>query len=158
MEHAIRHHIREHVDEDPAYYDRLSQRVDEILDKLEDRWEQIALFEEIISEINAGRSDEADTGLDPTTELPFHGLMAERVASSDGAAADGLTALTRSLVGDVRSQIAVVGFWENTTKQDELRKSIKRSLDDSNLFAYDDLDELAVDLVALAKANQRRLS
>lgn len=158
MEHAIRHHIREHVDEDPAYYDRLSQRVDEILDKLEDRWEQIALFEEIISEINAGRSDEADTGLDPTTELPFHGLMAERVASSDGAAADGLTALTRSLVGDVRSQIAVVGFWENTTKQDELRKSIKRSLDDSNLFAFDDLDELAVDLVALAKANQRRLS
>ena len=157
MEHAIRHHIREHLDEDPAYYDRLSQRVDEILEKLEDRWEQIALFEEIISEINAGRTDEADTGLDPTTELPFHGLMAERVASSDGAAADALTALTRSLVADVRSQIAVVGFWENGTKQDELRKAVKRSLDDSNLFAYDDLDELAVDLVALAKANRERL-
>jgi superfamily II DNA or RNA helicase len=102
MEHAIRHHIREHLDEDPAYYDRLSQRVDEILEKLEDRWEQIALFEEIISEINAGRTDEADTGLDPATELPFHGLMAERVASSDGAAADALTELTRSLVTDVR--------------------------------------------------------
>lgn len=157
MEHAIRHHIREHLDEDPAYYDRLSQRVDEILDKLEDRWEQIALFEEIISEINAGRTDEADTGLDPTEELPFHGLMAERVSSSDGAAADALTALTRSLVTDVRSQIAVVGFWENSTKQDELRKAVKRSLDDSNLFAYDDLDELAVDLVALAKANRERL-
>jgi type I restriction enzyme R subunit len=157
MEHAIRHHIREHVDEDPAYYDRLSQRVDEILEKLEDRWEQIALFEEIISEINAGRTDEADTGLDPTTELPFHGLMAERVASSDGAAADALTALTRSLVGEVRTQIAVVGFWENGTKQDELRKAVKRRLDDSNLFAYDDLDELAVDLVALAKANRGRL-
>ena len=124
----------------------------------EGRWEQIALFEEIISEINAGRIDEEDTGLDPATELPFHGLMAERVASSDGAAADGLTALTRSLVDDVRAQIAVVGFWENTTKQDELRKSINRSLDDSNLFAYDDLDELAVELVALAKANQRRLA
>lgn len=157
MEHAIRHHIREHLDEDPAYYDRLSQRVDEILEKLEDRWEQIALFEEIISEINAGRTDEADTGLDPTTELPFHGLMAERVASSDGAAADALTDLTRSLVVDVRGQIAVVGFWENSTKQDELRKAVKRSLDDSNLFAYDDLDELAVDLVALAKANRERM-
>jgi type I restriction enzyme R subunit len=157
MEHAIRHHIRAHLDEDPAYYDRLSQRVDEILEKLEDRWEQIALFEEIISEINAGRTDEADTGLDPTTELPFHGLMAERVASSDGAAADALTELTRSLVTNVRRQIAVVGFWENSTKQDELRKAVKRSLDDSNLFAYDDLDELAVDLVALAKANRERL-
>lgn len=158
MEHAIRHHIREHLDEDPAFYDKLSQRVDEILDKLEDRWEQIALFEEIISEINAGRTDEEDTGLDPVTELPFHGLMAERVASSDGAAADGLAALTQFLVADVRSQIAVVGFWENTTKQDELRKAIKRSLDDSNLFAYGDLDELAVELVALAKANRKRLA
>ena len=158
MEHAIRHHVREHLDEDPAYYDKLSQRVDEILDKLEDRWEQIAMFEEIISEINAGRSDEEDTGLDPATELPFHGVMAERVASSDGAAADGLTALTQLLVADVRSQITVVGFWENATKQDELRKAIKRSLDDSNLFAYDELDELAVELVALAKANQRRLA
>ena len=59
--------------------------------------------------------------------------------------------------GDIRRQIAVVGFWENSTKQDELRKSVKRTLDDSNLFAYDDLDELAVDLVALAKANQQRL-
>lgn len=157
MEHAIRHHIREHLDEDPAYYDRLSQRVDEILDKLEDRWEQIALFEEIISEINAGRTDEQDTGLDPTTELPFHGLMAERVASSDGAAADRLTALTRSLVDDLRGQIAVVGFWENSTKQDELRKAVKRKLDDSNLFAYDDLDELAVSVMELAKANRQRL-
>ena len=43
MEHAIRHHIRENLDEDPAYYGRLSERVDEILDRLEDRWEQIAL-------------------------------------------------------------------------------------------------------------------
>lgn len=116
--------------------------------------EQIALFEEIISEINAGRTDEHDTGLDPTTELPFHGLMAERVASSDGAAADGLNTLTRLLAADVRRQIAVVGFWENSTKQDELRKAVKRKLDDSNLFAY---DELAVDLVALAKANRQRL-
>ena len=157
MVHDIRHNPREHLDEDPAYYDRLSQRVDEILEKLEDRWEQIALFEEIIIEINAGRTDDADTGLDPTTELPFHGLMAERVASSDGAAADALTALTRSLVTDICSQVAVVGFWENSTKQDELRKAVKRSLDDSNLFAYDDLDELAVDLVALAKANRGRL-
>lgn len=157
MEHAIRHHIREHIDEDPAYYGKLSQRVDEILEQLEDRWAQISLFEDIVREINAGRQDVEQTGLDPTTELPFHGLMAEHVASSETDAAERLVTLTGSLVGDIRRQIAVVGFWENSTKQDELRKSVKRTLDDSNLFAYDDLDELAVDLVALSKANQQRL-
>lgn len=157
MEHAIRHHIREHIDEDPAYFAKLSQRVDEILEQVEDRWAQISLFEDIVREIDAGRQDVEHTGLDPTTELPFHGLMAEHVASSDSDAAPRLVALTGSLVGDIRRQIAVVGFWENSTKQDELRKSVKRTLDDSNLFAYNDLDELAVDLVALAKANQQRL-
>ena len=53
--------------------------------------------------------------------------------------------------------IGVVGFWDNATKQDDLRKSIKQSLDDSDLFDFDGLDELAVELVALAKANQNRL-
>lgn len=159
MEHAVRHHIRQKLDEDPAYYGRISERVDEILDRLEERWEQIALeLGALITEINAGRSDADETGLDPTTELPFHGLMAEKVASSDADASDRLVGVTRSLVEHVRRQIAVVGFWENTTKQDELRKGIKRSLDDSNLFSYEALDELAVELVALAKANQRRLA
>ena len=43
MEHAVRHHIRTHVDEDPVYYGKLSERIDEILDRLEERWDQIAL-------------------------------------------------------------------------------------------------------------------
>ena len=84
--------------------------------------------------------------------------MADRVATSNSDASDQLVHLTRDLVADIQVQIAVVGFWENATKQDELRKSIKRSLDDSNLFAYDDLDELAVQLVELAKSNRHRLT
>ena len=51
-----------------------------------------------------------------------------------------------------------LGYANRRYLNTELLKSIKRSLDDSNLFAYDDLDELAVELVALAKANQWRLA
>ena len=159
MEHALRHHIRDHVDEDPVYYRRLSERVDEILDRLEDRWEQIALeFEEVIDEINAGRTDEDKTGLDPATELPFHNQMVERVATSASDASDRLVALTTQLVAKIRRIIGVVGFWDNANKQDELRKAIKRTLDDSDLFVYENIDELAVDFVDLAKANQHRLT
>ena len=159
MEHAARHHIRERLDEDPVYYSKLSERIDEILDRLEERWEQIALeIEGLIAEINAGRSDEDQTGLDPTTELPFHSQMAEKVASSEPATAEHVVTLTRDLVAEIRRIIGVVGFWDNPTKQDDLRKAIKRTLDDSDLFTYDSLDELAVELVALAKANQHRLS
>ena len=159
MEHAVRHHIREHLDEDPVYYGRLSQRIDEILERLEERWEQIALeFEELIADVNAGRTDEDDTGLEPTTELPFHNQMAEKVDGPGPDTAERLVALTRGLVGEIRRIIGAVGFWDNATKQDDLRKAIKRTLDESDLFNYATLDELAVELVALAKANQHRLS
>lgn len=158
MEHAVRHHIREHLDEDPVYYVKLSRRVDEILDRLKERWEQIALeFQELIDEVKAGRTDADQTGLDPATELPFHSLMAERVASSELDTTDRLIGLTSSLVAEIRQMISVVSFWDNPTKQDVLRKTIKRALDDSTLFDFDSLDELAVDLVALVKANQHRL-
>ncbi len=158
MEHAMRFHIREHLDEDPVYYKKLSKRIDEILEKLKDRWEQIAIeFQELIDEVNAGRTDEDQTGLDPSTELPFHNVMAERAASSAPDAADGLIGLTTGLVAKIRRIIGVVGFWDNPTKQDDLRKTIKQTLDASDLFPYDSLDELAVELVALAKANQHRL-
>ena len=159
MEHAARHHIREHLDEDPAYYGKLSKRIDEILERLEDRWDQIALeFEELIAEINAGRTDEDDTGLDPTTELPFHGMMVEEVTSSASDVSEQLITLTRQLVADVRRIISTVGFWDNATKQDELRKAVKRQLDRSELFDFNSLDELAVELVDLAKANRQRLA
>ena len=159
MEHAVRYHIRAHLDQDPVYYRKLSERVDEILDQLEDRWEQIALeFEAIIDEINAGRTDEDETGLDPVTELPFHNQMAEKLATSQPDASDRLIDLTTHLVAKIRKIIGAVGFWDNANKQDELRKAIKRTLDDSDLFPFSSLDELATELVALAKANQHRLT
>ena len=158
MEHAMRFHIREHLDEDPVYYQKLSKRIDEILEKLKDRWEQIAIeFQELIDEVNAGRTDENQTGLDPTTELPFHNVMAEKAASSAPDAANKLIDLTTGLVAKIRRIIGAVGFWDNPTKQDDLRKTIKQTLDASDLFPYSSLDELAVELVALAKANQHRL-
>ena len=159
MEHALRHHVRTHVDEDPVYYRKLSERVDEILDRLEEHWDQIVFeLEELIGEINAGRADENETGLDPATGLPFHNLMAEKLATSESDAGERLIELTGHLVAEIRRIIGVVGFWDNAIKQDGLRKAIKLMLDDSDLFTFQSLDELATELVALAKANQHRLT
>ena len=38
------------------------------------------------------------------------------------------------------------------------RKSVKVQLDDSHLFEYSTLDELSVNVVDVAKANQRKLT
>jgi type I restriction enzyme, R subunit len=159
MEHALRHHIRQHLDEDPVHFTKLSEKLDEIIQRLKDNFEQMAMeFSALIKTENDGRADENNTGLDPLTELPFHSLLAESVASSDPTGLAALIELTRSMVASIRHDIHVVAFWENPTKQDEMRKSIKRQLDDSHLFDYDTLDELSVKVVDVAKANQRKLT
>ena len=39
---------------------------------------------------------------------------------------DKIIDFTSELVAEIRRMIGVVGFWDNATKQDELRKTIKR--------------------------------
>lgn len=158
MEHAIRHHIREHHNEDPAYYQKLSDRIDEILDKLGEKWDQLVLaFEDVVAEVRTGPTDADDTGLDPATELPFRNQLADSVSSSAPDSSDRLNALTRAVVEQVRNDIAVVGFWENPVKQDQMRKELKGLLDDSDLFTFEELDALAVSLVDVAKHNSHKL-
>ena len=90
------------------------------------------------------------------TELPRRSFLQTALAGG-AVASTAYLSLTRDLVAKARGIISVVGFWDNATRQDDLRKSIKQTLDASDLFNYDSLDELAVELVALAKANQHRL-
>ena len=37
MEHALRYHIRKHLDEDPTHYQKLSERLKGILEEFEGR-------------------------------------------------------------------------------------------------------------------------
>ena len=43
MEHAIRHHIRKHLDQDPVHYTKLSERLEAILRQFGENWDQLAL-------------------------------------------------------------------------------------------------------------------
>jgi type I restriction enzyme R subunit len=56
MEHAIRHHLREHWDEDPEHYDRLSEKLEKILEALVEQWEQLPLaLGDLLPRVRAGR-------------------------------------------------------------------------------------------------------
>ena len=41
MEHAIRSHIRKHMDEDPVLYRKLSERLNDILEALGEQWNEV---------------------------------------------------------------------------------------------------------------------
>jgi len=69
MEHAIRSHIRKHVDEDPVLYRKLSERLSDILKTLGEQWnEVIAQLQSLINDMRAGTPEEADAPGD----LPAH--------------------------------------------------------------------------------------
>ena len=59
MEHAIRYHIRTHLDDDPVYYRQISEKLEEILQRHESNWDAIAI--ELIDLSQQVRNDQSDS-------------------------------------------------------------------------------------------------
>jgi type I restriction enzyme R subunit len=161
MEHAARHHIRQHLDEDPVYYGKLSERLEEILKTYGESWEELAMaLSTFVGEVERGRKAD-ETGLDPQTEAPFFAILKEErqknqpVSPSD---ARWLAGLTAQLVASVRAEIGVVGFWKNAHAQEVLRGAIFTFLDDHEIVPFGRADAVADRLIELAKANQAKLA
>jgi type I site-specific restriction-modification system R (restriction) subunit len=82
IEHAIRFHISQHMDYDPEFYRKLSEKLEEILNAHKENWEAIAEeLKTFLEEVRAGRKEE-DDGLDPVIEKPFYGLVSLTVEFS----------------------------------------------------------------------------
>ena len=168
MEHAVRHHISEHLDSDPAHYQRLSEHLEQILVELKDQWEQLALaLADFLPVAAAGRTEATD-GLDPNTEAPFHDLLAQALAEHGCPVtperAGPLRAVTIDVVHLVKADVRLVGFWDNAHKREQLRRTIIHRLDEtrledgSDLFDYAWLRPLADRLIELAKHNHHQLA
>ncbi|HUX85998.1 MAG TPA: type I restriction endonuclease [Chloroflexota bacterium] len=160
MEHAARHYINQHFNEDPVRYQKLSDRLGEILDRFENNWDQLALeLRPLTDEIRQGRQEDT-SGLDPATELPFRDLLAAESESADDQAQDltRLDKLTIEMVAYIRDEIGIVDFWRNAGAQNRLRTWIVEYLDDHDLVLFREQSRVADLIVELAKANQSRLT
>jgi type I restriction enzyme R subunit len=166
MEHAIRYHLREHWDEDPEHYARLSERLEEIIEELGEQWKHLALvLADLLPEVRAGRQAD-DSGLNPVTEAPFYDLLKREVSNEGRTISSPMEALLRELTVDVvthiKAEISLVGFWHNTYAQNALRAWVATRLaepmiDGEDLFAFTRTTPVADRLVELAKANHARL-
>jgi type I restriction enzyme, R subunit len=166
MEHAIRYHLREHFDQDPEHYGRLSERLEEILEELGEQWEQLALaLANFLPQVRAGRQAD-DSGLDPKTEAPFYDLL-KRELMDEGKQVSRpiegvLRELTVDLVRQIWAEIGLVGFWQNPHAQNTLRSRLAARLaepiiDGDDLFDFARTTALADRLFELAKANHAHL-
>lgn len=161
MEHAARYHITIHFNEDPAYYKKLSQRLEEILSKFKDNWDGlIAALKEFTAEVRAGRPAD-ESGLDPRTQAPFLSLLMEEIEAGGAKVSKEtlrkLAEMTVELVDHVRQEIRVVDFWRNVQAQNVLRQWIIQQLD-QDVLPFERLPDLAGRLVELARALHTRLT
>jgi type I restriction enzyme, R subunit len=156
MEHALRYHIRKNFDEDPARYTKLSERLDDILKNLTGQWDQLALaLTELLGE---AQSDEGDSAIhDDPLVARFYGLLEAEFATGaslpDEVRID-IVHLAQEVVVQVEANASMVRFWHNPHAQENLRKQLIHTLDDRDLFPFDEQPPLADKLMELAKANQ----
>ena len=78
MEHAIRHEIHVKLEEDPAFYESLRERLEEIIEERKqeriDAAEQLKLFVEVREKLGAERETAEEIGLTETS-YAIYGLL-----------------------------------------------------------------------------------
>jgi type I restriction enzyme R subunit len=116
MQHAARYHIIGFSNQNPVYARKMSERLEEILQRFKDDW--VALERELrrlIDELKQGdRNDFPD--LDAKVQVPFVRLVLEECGKGrDLAEAQRNTAIatTLEMVERIRQEARKVGFWKN---------------------------------------------
>lgn len=149
MENALRREIRNNLNDDPIYFQNLSQKITEIIERLGEDWD--AREEEIRNVARGYQTDQSDDA--PGTDRrirPFYNALAEKVANPDPP--EPLETYATELVDFIASETTkVTNFWTDPVAREELRKQIWQNLEDSALFPDDSIDKLADDITHLAK-------
>ncbi|MAR92204.1 MAG: restriction endonuclease subunit R [Pseudomonadales bacterium] len=164
MEHAIRSHVRQKLDEDPVYYGKLSERLKEILEGFAGHWDElIAELQAIIDEVNSGSTKhDADLPDVPEHYLPFYRMLRAAKcgdARPDMATEADLIQLTEHLVEHITREVKTPSFWEPHRRpmQEALEQELFERIHDSDLLAISQIEPLVDKLRDLAKANSYKL-
>jgi len=174
MEHQARYYIKEHYEEDPEYYEQLSQRLKRILDEFKGQWtELVAQLRSYIQVLRQEREADA-TGLDPRSQLPFLSIL--EMEASRGSDLFGIPSsevrvpvltpgqrqalgpLTVELVELIHEHIRVRDFWNGLEKIQDMRADIIEFLDKYDIITPVERQvEVANRFIALAKRLHRWL-
>lgn len=163
MEHAIRAHIREHLDQDPVAYRKLSERLRDVLEQLGEQWDLLVqALHGMAQEVRSGHVAHDDRLPDlPEHYGPFLRLVVD-AAVGDSPLTDverqKLVALTVELV-DMLAAEMTPSFWKPSRQpaQDALGARVFEMLMASRLLPTPQLEALTDKLMELARANHERL-
>ncbi len=143
IENAIKHHIKIKLEDDPEYYKSLSEKLESIIRKHEEKWEELVqLLMDFRDTVDAGPEQKAKKLGLTLTEYAFYGiLMAEITQGEDVEAVDEDLHLkskrvAQQLVAMMDEATEIVGFFQKSDEKKTVRKNIRRTI----IEEFDDLD------------------
>jgi type I restriction enzyme R subunit len=162
MEHAIRKHCTIHFDEDPAFFKRMSEKLESLISKHGEDWATLAeRFDALRAEIQAGRGEEREAAAAAAERRVFRDNLLDMVpggavlSTVDAAALD---TLVERLIETIRGSITIVDFWNKPDQVRRLRASIDTELLVSGFGpAQDHHQRIAVELTKLAQKRHAEL-
>jgi len=160
MEHAIRKHCTVHFDEDPAFYKRLSEKLEKLIQDHRDNWEALAEgYEHLRREALEGRTETVDgLTMEATT---FYDHVVQIAFDRGEIPADArvpLKKLMLHLVELLQDTIGVLDFWKKPIEVKKLRGNVDTEILLANIPALNAKHErLAVEVVKLAEKRHREL-
>jgi type I restriction enzyme R subunit len=166
MEHAIKNEIHVKLEENPAFFSSLRERLEQIIEdrkaKRIDAAEQLKLFEVITKDLRGHAGAAEKLGL-TETGFAIYGLLAEPkvglLKESSGAVYATIDEPKRELAALLEEQLepqaAIVDWAHKDDVQREMRRLIKRQLRAANT-PQDKIDALAESVVDLMKRRSRR--
>lgn len=164
MEHAIRAHIRENLDKDPVAYRKLSERLRDVLGRLDEQWDELVqALQGLVGEIRSGHVADDDRLPDlPEQYGPFLRLIVDAKAGDaeiNDAERKLLVDLTVEVVDTIVAEL-VPSFWRPNRQpaQDALGARIFELLMKSRLLPTPQIEALTDKLMELARANHDRLT
>jgi type I restriction enzyme R subunit len=154
MEHAIRKHCTVHHNEDPAFYQSLSEKVEQLIDQYQDQWDVLAQeLETLRGEAVAGR-EQGEEGMSREATTFFEHIANQAFADGKVPATvkPAMKTLMESVVVVLQDSIGSIDYWNNSDKQKKTRSEIKKAL---SLTGIPQLkakrERIAVEIMKLAK-------
>jgi type I restriction enzyme R subunit len=158
VENAIKAHIKVKVNEDPEFYQSLALRLEEIIQKYENKWEelvlQLLLFRDGMEEEKS--QQDADLGLSKEEGAFYRVLMKEVTEAVGDGAMDETTHqqvldLTKELVSAFQEATKIVGFFQRDAEMRTIKREIKRSILDRSFGTKELVAEVTDRFMDLAK-------
>ena len=160
MEHAIRKHCTLHFDEDPAFYKKLSEKLEKLIEEHKNQWDLLANnLEPLIHDASRGRSD-GEAG-QPRELKVFEDHIVDLAFGSEGApkeCQDKLTELVLKIVESLQGTIDIINFWDKTIEVKRLRGDIDTELILCGISQLAERHErIAVEIIKLAEKRHKDL-